>query len=101
LPNLVGVRGQVDLTVRVTVEDPRLLVIEVDDQSVVRVVLEEGFVSADDLSILPKPPANAISELDDAVYAIYRKKRIATNPLRGLADAIDAPSSLDQSDDRP
>ena len=52
LPDLVGIRAQVDLGIRVSVENPSFLGEQVPDHVIVTVVLEKELVGTDNLGVL-------------------------------------------------
>ena len=71
-PDLPGVGGQIDLGVAVVVEDAVLLGVQVADQTVVviAVVVEEGFVGADDFGVLDQALPDASAQPDETLDAI-------------------------------
>ena len=52
LPDLVGVGGQVNLGIIVTIQDASFFVVKIEQRLVIVLVFEECFVRADDLSVL-------------------------------------------------
>ena len=101
LPDLVGVGGEIDFGVGVAVEDAGLLVVEIEEFLPLALVLEEGFIGADDLSVLVQALADARAQANDALDAIGGQERVAEDLLGLLADAIHAARALDQADDGP
>jgi hypothetical protein len=103
VPDLPGVGGQVDLGVAVVVEDAVLLGVQVADQTVVviAVVVEEGFVGADDFGVLDQALPDASAQPDETLHAIGRHEGIAEDGVGLLADAVHAARALDQADDGP
>ena len=95
LPDLVGVGGEVDLGVGVAVEDAGLLVVEVEERLIVRLVLEERLVGADDLGVLLQPLADARAQADDPLDAVGRQERVAEDLVGLLPDAVHAAGALD------
>ena len=100
-PDLQGVGGQVDLAVGVPVQDSGVLVVQVEDGLVIGFVLEERLVGAHHLGVLLEPRPHPPAQLDDALDAVGRQEGMAQYLARVLADAVDAPGALDDSDDRP
>ena len=68
---------------------------------IVAVVLEKGFVRADDLGVFLQALPDAGTQADDPFDAIGRQKRVAEDGLGLLADAVHTASPLDQADDGP
>ena len=101
LPDLVGVRAQVDLGIGVAVENAGFLGEQVADHVVVTVVLEEGLVGTDNLGVLPQPLPDTGSQPDDPFDPICRKERVTEDFVGLLADTVHATGTLDQTNDGP
>jgi hypothetical protein len=68
-PDLIGIGGQVYLAVGIAVEQPGFLVLEVNHRLLAHIILEEGFVGADDFGILTQAAAHALAQMDDTLHA--------------------------------
>jgi len=78
-----------------------LLVVEVEDHLLVVGVLEEALVGAHYLGVLDEALSHARPKADDALDTRRRKERVAENRVGVLADAVHAPGSLHEPNDRP
>ena len=56
-------------------------------------IVEKGFIGADDFGILFRALANATAQIDDSVYTIGRQEGVADRGL--LADTVDAACTVE------
>ena len=68
---------------------------------IVRIVLKEGLVTPDDLSIFFEPLPDSVAKVDDPFDAIGRHERVAVDFAGLLSNSIHASGALDQPDDGP
>ena len=101
LPYLIRVGSEIDLRIRLTVQNAGVLVVEINKFLALALVFEECFVGSDDFGVFLEPLANARSQLDQALHSVSRQEGVAEDFLGGLADAIDTSRTLDESDNRP
>ena len=83
------------------VEDAGFFGEEVADEGVVLLVLEKGFVGADDLGVFVQALADARAQADEALDAIGGQEGVAEDLLGLLPDAVHAARALDEADDGP
>src|SRR5262245_43999359 len=95
LPNLVGVRAQINFGVRVTVEDASLFREKITNRPVVLVILEEHFIRPYHLSVLTQPLTDTGAQPNDAFNSVCRQKRVTENFFSLLPDTVHASGSLD------
>ena len=101
LPYLESIRSKVYFGVGIAVENARFLREEVADALIVAIILEKGFVCADDLGIFLQSLTDTGTQADDPFDTIRRQEGVAENGLCLLANAVHTPDPLDQADDSP
>ena len=100
-PDLESVGAKIDFGIGIAVQDSGLFGEQVAHGLLVAVVLKERFVGANDFLVFLEPLANTGAKANDPLYAISRKKAVAEDSFRFLADTIHTTGPLDQPDDRP
>src|SRR5579883_2040117 len=95
LPNLVSLRGQVYLVVSLFIQNTGFLVIEIKQVSGVHFVLEENFIGAYHLCILPQARLDALTQANEPFDSIGWQEGVADNIVRLLANTIDAARALE------
>ena len=101
LPNLIGVRNKVNLGILFTVEQAGLFVVKIGNDFIVLVVVEEGFIGANNFGVGVEPRSHLRTKIDDRFDSVCRQETVAEDFVGFLADAIHAASPLDEPNDRP
>jgi hypothetical protein len=100
-PDLEGIGAEINFCVGIAVKNASLLRKQIADDLIIAVVLEEGFICADNLGVFFEPLPHAGAQADDAFHPICGQKRIAQNRFCLLVNAVHTASPLHQTNDSP
>ena len=103
-PDLVGVGGEIDLTILLLIQRTTTLGVEILEHTPLLKLLrlfEELLISTNNLTILPQALAYPSTQLNDRLNPLCREKGMTCNRIRLLPDTIHTPSALNKPDNRP
>ena len=101
LPDLIGVRDEVNLGVLLAVEKSGLFVVEIGNNLIVLVVIEKGFIGANHFRVGVEPRPHFCAKIDDRFDSVCWQKAVAEDFVGLLTDTIHAARPLDEPNDRP